>query len=240
MVALEEFVNLGSRDMDSFLVKHERVVNGLAWLCLFAVTAITALRLIPSAFTGAAQVGDLLFDFAMAYLAAWVFNLLVVELPRRQQRRAAYRAMLPKLERISGLATSIRSGLSSGTGLPISDNSRQANLELLSATATAPPRYLIPEGGGTFRQGTWAEYFDHEISLASRAFEAVETAALLFFGVELHAASRRVIDHRLVTRHALMWHSESGLEMLSEALINLSAVCEELQGTIDEIAKQLR
>lgn len=80
------------------------IVNALAVVAL----AIAVLRLIfehtDELFASGAAVGTLLQDLSIAYLAAWIFNLLVVEVPRQRERDIAMRFGGTLLDETVGVA----------------------------------------------------------------------------------------------------------------------------------------
>jgi hypothetical protein len=73
--------------MRKFLAEHQRVINGLAVASIVLVVLITGLRFLPPVFPHADALGDLVFELSIAYLGAWFFNLLVIEIPRRNSER---------------------------------------------------------------------------------------------------------------------------------------------------------
>lgn len=61
-------------------------VSVLFLLALLCVILRTVLLSVPEIFTGGADLGNVIYDLAIGYAAAWFFNLLVVILPRVRDR----------------------------------------------------------------------------------------------------------------------------------------------------------
>jgi len=57
-------------------------------------------------------IGDLFFELSIAYLGAWFFNLLVIELPRRKQRADAFEAINYRLRYLTRTGYALRLQLS--------------------------------------------------------------------------------------------------------------------------------
>ncbi|MCA1703568.1 MAG: hypothetical protein LC808_10045, partial [Actinobacteria bacterium] len=54
----------------------------------------------PEIFSLGAELGDVVNQLGLAYIAAWIFHWLVVELPRQRQQRDAYQSAGPLLLQI--------------------------------------------------------------------------------------------------------------------------------------------
>lgn len=62
--------------MVDFIQRHKRILDIAACLSLATVFVVTLLRFFPPLFYGAGVVGDLFFDFGMAFLTAWTFHFM--------------------------------------------------------------------------------------------------------------------------------------------------------------------
>ena|ERR1022692_3379831 len=64
----------------------QRLVSWLLLVAAVCVAARQSLLSVHQIFPGGAEVGEVVFDVAMGYIVAWIFNLLVVVLPRLHDR----------------------------------------------------------------------------------------------------------------------------------------------------------
>ena len=87
LLATKEWVGTTAR----FAARH--VVNGLAILAMATVAASTVLASSNLEVPFEPNSRPWVYDLSLAYLAGWIFNLLVVVLPRRRQRQALYLAL---------------------------------------------------------------------------------------------------------------------------------------------------
>ena len=79
----------------SYLSSFERRLNrslwALAWVALlFCVAEHVLLTNIPEVFRGGARLGDFFYHLANGYVEAFIFYLLIVRLPLRRDRDAAW------------------------------------------------------------------------------------------------------------------------------------------------------
>ena len=80
----------------AYLSPFERRLNRILWSVLIAALLYgwlqhVYLAYVPELFRGGAQLGDLIYDLAIAYVGAFAFYLLVVRLPLRRDRQNHYR-----------------------------------------------------------------------------------------------------------------------------------------------------
>lgn len=92
-----------------YLSPFERSLNRALWALnlsalVYCVVEKVLLANVPEVFRGGARVGELVYDLAIAYVGAFVFYLLVVRLPLRQDRRNVWAHMGPLLERVPSSA----------------------------------------------------------------------------------------------------------------------------------------
>lgn len=81
--------------------RPERVVNALAFVAGATVIIRTFLLDVPEVFPAGAELGEVIYQLGFAYLGAWIFHKVVVEVPRRRQQKRAYRAIGPQILRMS-------------------------------------------------------------------------------------------------------------------------------------------
>lgn len=79
-------------------------VDLVALLALVFVIARIPLTYIPEPLPGLAMLGELLSDLSLAIIAAWLFNLLVIEMPSIRRRERMHAAYIDDLRLIAGKA----------------------------------------------------------------------------------------------------------------------------------------
>lgn len=67
-----------------------KIGNWWLVIAVFAVLLVEYLRLFPEIVPLGHVLGNIVLTFAYAYAGAWVFNEVALEIPRQEQRRAAY------------------------------------------------------------------------------------------------------------------------------------------------------
>ena len=65
----------------------QRLVSCLLLVAAACVAARQSLLSVHQAFPGGAEIGEVVYDIGIAYIAAWIFNVLVVVLPRMHDRK---------------------------------------------------------------------------------------------------------------------------------------------------------
>lgn len=105
---------------------EKRLNRSLWWLLLIALAYSLAqhvlLANVPEVFRGGARIGDLLYDFAIAYVGAFIFYLLVVRVPLRRDRRTIYRHLAELIGHAVGEARNFIGALNLSAGF---DDSRE-------------------------------------------------------------------------------------------------------------------
>jgi hypothetical protein len=81
---------------------YDRVAAAIALTALAFVVAHAALLNVKEIFAGGARIGDLLYDFFLAYLASYVFYVIVVAFPRIRDRRTCRTMVFTGVDRIIG------------------------------------------------------------------------------------------------------------------------------------------
>jgi hypothetical protein len=81
---------------------YDRVAAVMALIALVFVVAHAALANVREVFAGGAVIGDLLYDFFLAYLASYVFYVIVVALPKLRDRRTYLPVVFAGVDRIIG------------------------------------------------------------------------------------------------------------------------------------------
>ena len=65
----------------------QRLVSCLLLVATACVVARQALLSVHQAFSGGAEIGEVVYDLGIGYIAAWIFNVLVVILPRLHDKK---------------------------------------------------------------------------------------------------------------------------------------------------------
>jgi hypothetical protein len=82
----------------------QRLINFVAAIAAIVVVGRTALLDVPQVFPGGAKIGTVAYDLGLAYLGAWIFNYLVIVLPRRSARQLIYRRCNPLIAKYAASA----------------------------------------------------------------------------------------------------------------------------------------
>jgi hypothetical protein len=94
----------------------ERTVTLLFGLAVAFVIARTALLSVHQFFAAGARSGDVLFELAVAYIGAWIFNLLIVVLPRMRTRDRILYAVVKLISRLSAVGMRMPASMAQGAG----------------------------------------------------------------------------------------------------------------------------
>ena len=146
----------------------QRTVTLLFLISLMFVAIRTALLSVPELFPGGARMGEVFFELAIAYLGAWIFNVLVVILPRMHDRDAVMEGAGIVIKRLGTIGLRIRRDLK----LPFEPESWDMNMDscadgvrekfaTLKLTDDAP---LVIKNGEAIRMGNWREWVVDKIS----------------------------------------------------------------------------
>lgn len=192
------------------------------------VLLITGLRFLPPAFKNADVIGDLFFNLSIGYLGAWLFNLLVIEIPRRRQRLDAFQSVAYRLESLASIAAQIRFSLSGATksGINLGDELDEIHRALMLACVETDS---AKEPNAQSPKEVIEELYDRCV----REFDQVDALVLMFFDVKLHAAAEKVIDapfFRLASRAD--WRNPDQMEALATSLGMLEATGREVRAQL--------
>jgi hypothetical protein len=159
-----------------------RIVDALAAAALVAVTARTLLLDVPEPFWGASRFGELVSNLALAYIAAWIFNLLVVEIPRIQNEAAIHDALESLVRQAAGHASAIIRNMEQEAQKLVPSVDAE-NIALLCATlhpGGQAPLILGVNADGSYRNATWKEYLRYESHRAEQVHERLIPGYLYF------------------------------------------------------------
>jgi hypothetical protein len=73
---------------ESVKFSERRLVDILLVVAVVIVITQRTLRSVLELFTGGAVLGDILTALRLSYVGAWLFNLLVIRLPKRRDKTA--------------------------------------------------------------------------------------------------------------------------------------------------------
>jgi hypothetical protein len=210
-------------------MRNGRIVNGLAGVAL----AIAVLRLVfentHELLVRGAAVGNLLQDLSIAYLAAWIFNLLVVEVPRQRDRAI----VMGFGGRLVGTMTAVSRLLAieilRAGGRPLLTDDAAITHDDLVAAATkirpddkAPMVFIQPDG--SMMTPNWLQYLD-----AQRQEKERRTATVLPL---LHLFDTPIVEAVLAYSDHYFWKLTALTVTSSPSNTDLTVWTEALSGAI--------
>ena len=142
-------------------VRRQRLVTALFVLALLTVIVRTILLSAPEIFTGGAALGNVVYDLAIAYVGAWVFNLLVVILSRVRDRERVLEGAGQVIGRLCalGLRMTDQLGLNPGEFSDLAATSQvdQFSLRLQDLSLAEESSLAFIEADG-FRLASWRDW----------------------------------------------------------------------------------
>ena len=198
------------------------------------VIARTALLTVPEAFPGGAALGDVIYDLAIAYVGAWLFNLLVVILPRLRDRKRVFEGAGKLIERFCAVGLRMPSGLglAPDTFKDLADANQVGLFSLkLQDFSFTDESTLATWGPGGIQIVNWSEWWVRNAVKAANLYKLLVTY-FPYFDSELI---------RLVNEVALSSFVSQGEELAGVPIIggNMSAVAPALAEFITA-CRQLR
>lgn len=142
-----------------------------------------------------ARYSQVIYELSLAWLAAWIFNLLIVDLPRRQDRRRIYSGVGWMVNQIAWSGMSMIEGLSLPAGVDIRLDSRVGGA-INEADRSACERICKAIGPDTpypWRPGIGCWDLVVEATEQSREFHSRLQPWLATFDAEVNAAMNSVI-----------------------------------------------
>ncbi|MGH3787538.1 MAG: hypothetical protein ACRDRG_13525 [Pseudonocardiaceae bacterium] len=137
------------------LSQFERRLNGFLWT-VFTIALVYAfvqhvlLAHTAERFSSGAELGDLFYDLAIAYIGAFVFYLLVVALPLRRDRHKVYQYLAYRFGRVVGEACGLMNSLNEAAGVDANRKNSWPNVEntctLIGPRSPANFGLLTPTG----------------------------------------------------------------------------------------------
>ena len=166
------------------------LINWLAVGSIILVIARAVLLDIPEPMPGVARTGEIVNNLALAYLAAWIFHLIVIERPNRAARRRVVAAYEEDFLEVAGKGRLLLTAIALKKGKSVPTQPILAEVVALCASVhrvSRAPSYVFR---GVLTSGTldWIEYFQGHMASAKEAQERLlpalpflepETVALL-------------------------------------------------------------
>jgi hypothetical protein len=151
------------------VIRELRRQPAITWVfvgSIVVVIARTALLSVPEVFPGGARIGEVLFDLAITYIAAWMFNLLVVVLPQLRGRDRVLDAAGRVISRLSEVGLRMPTAMVEGARTQASGQSLPSEEWLTSIgrrlSLGAPSPLRVP-AGVAMRPATWQEWVSHSV-----------------------------------------------------------------------------
>ena len=149
------------------------IVTALFVLAVLFVILRTVLLSIPQIFSGGAALGNVIYDLAVAYAAAWFFNLLVVILPRLRDRERVMKGAGRIIERLCLLGIQMPGllVLNADQFADLTDPRQvgvfKLRLQSLHLAAESNTDFYDPSKPGRFRRARWHEWIVDEAKRAT-------------------------------------------------------------------------
>ena len=140
-----------------------RWVDGFAAVAVAVVIVRLALLEADEILPLGAEVGILLTDLALAYLAAWLFNLLVIELPRIDSMHRIFTAYGPQIDRLGAGALAVMQSMNSALSRPEVLEVSQSDAEYVFARLAPSDASPLLIGGapGAWVYAPWITALDY-------------------------------------------------------------------------------
>jgi hypothetical protein len=156
-----------------YLSGFERNLNDWLWATailagIYAFVQHVMLSDSPEVFSHGAELGDLLYDLAIAYIAAFVFYVLVVQRPLQRDRTNMYQYLAPIFRRVAGEAVGLMTGLNQAADVEPGCLNTWSNVEATCKilTPTTEAKMLWRQPDGSTRPATVMEMIGYHIGRA--------------------------------------------------------------------------
>lgn len=169
------------------------LINWLAIGSLVLVISRILLLDVPEPIWGLARTGEILNNLALAYLAAWIFHLIVIERPRVAARRRVAAAYRDDFLEVAGKGGLLLEAVARKKLKSAPPNPTLEEVTALCASVNRGSRapYYHFRGKLTSETLDWIEYFDRHLASARDAQERL-SPALPFLEPETIAMLRSV------------------------------------------------
>ena len=173
----------------------QRMVTGLFVGSVVFVVARTALLSVSELFPGGARIGEVVFDLAVAYIAAWLFNLLVVVLPQLRSRDRVLAAVGRVITKLADLGLRMPTAMAHGAQISAPEETPPSEDWLTKTGKRLPlggPSPLRVPDGVKMSPATWQEWV-HDAVTRVESLNASLVPYLPFLEVELIGLVNEVV-----------------------------------------------
>jgi hypothetical protein len=145
----------------------QRIVTAVFVGSLVFVVARTALLSVRELFPGGARIGDVVFELALVYVGAWMFNLLVVVLPQLRSRDRVLAAVGQVINKLADVGLRMPTAMAQGAQIPPLEQTLPTE-DWLTKTGKrlrlgGPSPLLVPDGV-RMSPATWQEWVSDAVS----------------------------------------------------------------------------
>jgi hypothetical protein len=173
----------------------QRAVTGLFVGSVLFVVVRTALLSVPEIFPGGARIGEVVFELAVAYIGAWLFNLLVVVLPQLRSRTRVLAAVGRVITKLADVGLTMPTDLARGAQVPAPETTLPSEDWLTRTGKRLPlggPSPLLLPDGVRMRSATWQEWV-HDAVIRVESLNASLVPYLPFLEIELIGLVNEVV-----------------------------------------------
>jgi hypothetical protein len=210
----------------------DRVVNALAFASVGFLVVWLLLQNAHRFADDNVRFGDLVRDLALAYLAAWIFNVLVVVLPRRHDQRRIYAGSGHLIQMIAGTGIGLIGTLAEAAG---ADAPSQPDREFVARIcAHINPNDQAPlvtgfPAPGQFTYASWLGYVEDSVNRARNAYSELGPM-FVYFDAELIARLNGVVLSilRMVTEMAKWPIRNEDMSAFAPNIASYWELCHEL------------
>jgi len=183
-------------------IRSRPLLGSITLVAVLIVVARQSLLTTAELFPGGAAIGEALFGLSMAMLAAWIFNLIVVDTPRMRAEQLILAKEQPRLRGAASDALTVVRELNRAAGgvplpEPLSDPLTQEQVQAICSAvkvAQVAPNMVQFFPDGTRRPATWPEYLQDGTQRAARRHQQLETA-FVFLPLDLVVVLRDLAAH---------------------------------------------
>src|ERR1035437_8354249 len=221
------------------VVLHEllkqRLVSCLLLVAAACIAARQSLVSVHQAFPGGAEIGEVVYDLGIGYISAWIFNLVVVILPRLHDRKLIMPGAGKLIKRMCalGLRAVTELSLEADKFQDLTDAGQRGQFELkLSNIQNADPSSVEVYGREGFQGLNWHEWaVDRSIRVAN-AYQLL-IPFFPFFESELVQLINAVALSDFVTMHreiAGVPIAGGNMGSIARSLADFITACRKLRG----------
>lgn len=213
-------------------------------ICAADIIARTALLSVPERFAGGQRIGDVLYELSIAYVVAWLFNMLVVVLPRLRNQDVIILAIGLATLSLSAVGLRAQADLGRAAGLQVDPMEQFDEFwfrEVGSGLHWQEESHLMLAVAGVAVPGTWLDWLRVLLSDADRRAEALmgylpvlETELLRDVTAVVHASFLR--QARLLVNLGLPVRGNVGT--MAKQIAEYVEACQRLHTRYEALAAQ--